>query len=173
MTKEQSRKLGPSAAIEQLAKQGELVQLITKKFTWDQAVQGTLPTNAAHVMGTLPAGALIVGGAIHVVTDVTDGDAGDNTTISFGYVGAAAAFWAATAVSVLERGKLLQLLPGAGTTTLSEAAPPTRTNVVHAEDNDSAWILLAAAVNVIMTVSNDETINAGKINIFVQYYISA
>ena len=144
-----------------------------QKFTWDQAVNGNLANNIGTSIGTLPKGALITAGAIHVVTDVTDADAGDNSTISFGYTGAATAFWAATAVSVLETGKLLCLLPGAGSTTLTEAGPNTRTNVVHAEDIDSAWILLDADKEVLLTTGDDQACNAGKINVYVEYYISA
>lgn len=141
-----------------------------QKFTWDQSVDGNLANNASTSIGTLPKGALITGGAIHVVTDVTDADEGDDSTIAFGYTGATAAFWAATAVSVLEAGKLLSILPG---------SPALGDDAAHnlaaevAELVDDSWILLTADKEVLLTTGNDEAIDAGKINVFIEYYVSA
>lgn len=141
-----------------------------QKFTWDAAVDGSLSNNASTSIGTLPKGALITGGAIHVVTDVVDSDAGDDQTIAFGYTGATTAFWAATAVSVLETGKLLSILPG-NAALGADAAHDTAPEV--AELVDDSWILLSADREVLLTTGNDVAVTAGKINVFVEYYISA
>jgi hypothetical protein len=147
-------------------------QFLTKriqKFTWDQAVDGNLANNVSTSIGTLPIGALIIGGAIHVVTDVTDADAGDDSTVAFGYTGATAAFWAATAVSTLEAGKLLSILPG-NYPTANDAAEDTA--VKMAELVDASWILLDADKEVLLTMGDDQAANAGKINLYIEYYIS-
>lgn len=141
-----------------------------QKFTWDQSVDGNLANNASTSIGTLPKGALITGGAIHIPTDVTDLDDGDDSTIAFGYTGATTAFWAATAVSVLEAGKVLSILPG--TPTLGADADHD-TAVEFAELVDASWILLTADKEVLLTTGDDQAIDAGKINVFVEYYISA
>jgi hypothetical protein len=147
----------------------ELVKRV-QKFTWDQAVDGNLANNASTSIGTLPKGALITGGAIHVVTDVVDADAGDNSTIAFGYTGATAAFWAATAVSVLETGKLLAILPGQAALG-ADAAHDTAAEV--AELVDASWILTSTDVEVLLTTGNDQAISGGKMNVFIEYYVSA
>lgn len=140
-----------------------------QKFTWDQAVDGNLANNASTSIGVLPAGAIITGGAIHVVTDVVDADAGDNSTISFGYTGATAAFWAATAGTVLATGKLLSILPGNAALGV-DAAHDTAAEV--AELVDASWILLDDNKNVLLTTGNDQAITAGKINVFIEYFVS-
>lgn len=140
-----------------------------QKFTWDQAVDGNLANNASTSIGTLPKGALITGGAIHVVTDVVDSDAGDDATISFGYTGATTAFWAATACSVLEAGKLLSILPG-NPALGADAAHDTAAKV--AELVDASWILLTADREVLLTTGDDVAITAGKINLFIEYIVS-
>ena len=140
------------------------------KFTWDQAVDGTLANNASTSIGTLPKGALITSGAIYIETDVVDSDAGDDSTIAFGYTGATGAFWAATAVSVLETGKLLSILPG-NYPTANDAAEDTA--VKMAELVDASWILLAADKEVLLTTGDDVTIDEGKIHVIVEYYLPA
>jgi len=148
----------------------QFMELKCQKFTYDNAVDGDITLNTAFVLGDLPKGALIVGGSLHVVTDVTDADAGDNTTISFGYTGVAAAFVAATAVSLLETGSRFSILPG---------SPALGADAAH---NDAAeyaalvstsHILLATDVRVLATVNADQDINAGKFNLFIEYYVSA
>lgn len=140
-----------------------------QKFTWDQSVDGNLANNASTSIGTLPKGALITGGAIHVVTDVVDSDAGDDSTIAVGYTGATTAFWAATAVSVLETGKLLAILPGQAALGV-DASHDTAAEV--AELVDASWILAATDVEVLLTTGDDVAISAGKINVFIEYYVS-
>lgn len=153
-----------------MAAKNEFLQKRCQAFTWDQAVDGNLANNASTSIGTLPKGALITGGALHVVTDVVDSDAGDDQTISVGYTGATTAFWAATAVSVLETGKLLSLLPG-NPALGADAAHDTAAEV--AELVDDSWILLSDNKEVLLTTGNDVACTAGKINVFIEYYISA
>lgn len=139
-----------------------------QKFTWDQSVDGNLANNASTSIGTLPKGALITGGVIHVVTDVTDADDGDDSTISFGYTGATTAFYGATAVSGLETGTMLSLLPG---NFALDGNALTAANMAIAKDD--TWILLSADKEVLLTTGDDVAIDAGKINVFIEYYVSA
>ncbi len=143
-----------------------------QQFTYDNAVDGDMPTNAAFVLGTLPKGALVTGGLLYIVTDVTDADDGDNTTISFGFTGSAAAFIAATAVSSLEATNRICILPGnpalgSDATTLTDG-----TSVLHAAEVAKTFEFQAADIRVIATVSNDVAIDAGKFNLFVEYYVT-
>lgn len=152
-----------------MAIKNEFLQKRCQVFTWDQEVDGNLANNTSTSIGTLPKGALITGGAIHVVTDITDADDGDDSTLAIGYTGATTAFWAATAVSVLETGKLLSLLPGSPALG-ADAAHDTAAEV--AELVDASWILLDDNKEVLLTTGNDQALDAGKINVFVEYYIS-
>jgi len=140
-----------------------------QKFTWDQSVDGNLANDASTSIGTLPQGALITGGAIHVVDTCDDANGGSGSTISFGYTDATTAFWAATAVSILEKDKLLSILPG-NPALGNEAAHDEADKV--AELVDDSWILLTADKEVLLTTGDDEVIDEGKINVFVEYYIS-
>lgn len=147
----------------------EFLQKRVQKFTWDSSVDGSLTNNASTSIGSLPKGALITGGAIHVVTDVVDSDGGDDQTIAFGYTGATTAFWAATACSVLETGKLLSILPGSPALGV-DAAHDTAAEV--AELVDASWILTSDEVNVLLTTGNDVAVTGGKINVFIEYYVT-
>lgn len=149
-----------------MAKNEFLVKRV-HKFTWDQSVDGNLANNASTAIGTLPKGALITGGAIYVETDVTDADDGDDSTISVGYTGATTAFYGATAVSSLETGTLLSLLPG---NFALDGNALTAANMAIARD--ATYILLDADKNVLLTTGDDQAIDAGKIHVIVEYYIT-
>ena len=140
-----------------------------QKFTYDAAVDGSMTTNAGFVLGTLPKGALITGGSLHIVTDMVDADAGDDTTIAFGYTGATGAFLAATIVSALETGTRFSILPG-NYAVANDAAEDSA--VKTAALRSTSELLMTADVRVLATVSNDVAISAGKFNLFIEYYIS-
>lgn len=145
----------------------EFLQKRVQKFTWDQSVDGDLSNNASTSIGTLPKGALITGGAIYVETDVVDNDAGDDQTVSFGYTGATTAFQGATAVSGLETGTLLSLLPG---NFALDGNALTAANMAIARDD--TYILLGDNKEVLLTTGDDVAIDEGKIHVFVEYYMA-
>jgi len=143
----------------------------TKMFTWDFAVQGG--ENDSEIdLGGLPKGAIILGGGAHVVTKPVDSDAGDDQTISLGYTGEAAAFYAATAISALTAGAKLCLLPGAFEVGAGAALTTVDTSAELAPKIASEWIPLTADKRVLLTIGDDVALTAGKINIWVEYIIS-
>ena len=140
-----------------------------QKFAYDVAVDGSMTAATSIVLGTLPKGALITGGSLHIVTDMVDADAGDDTTIAFGYTGATAAFVAATAVSSLETGTRFSILPGSPI--LGDDAAHT-TAALFAALVSASELLMATDIRVLATVGVGVNITAGKFNLFVEYYIS-
>jgi len=135
-----------------------------QRFTWNQAVDGNLANNTSTPIGTLPKGSIVVGGYIYVQTDVTDADDGDDSTIAVGLTGDTTSLYAATAVSGLETGTLLSLLPG---NFALDGNALSAANMAIAKDD--TWILNATDVNVILTTGDDEAIDAGEIHIFIEY----
>jgi hypothetical protein len=106
----------------------------------------------AHVLGELPAGAVITHAWIHVKTTCTSEN--DNATIKLGYTGADDAFEGATAIS-------------SGTTwddAVPRASDAAATNVV------ANFVPIASAVQVLATVAT-ETVTAGRVRLYVQYYV--
>ena len=63
-------------------------------------------------------------------------------------------------------------LAGAGTTTLTEAGPNTRTRIVNAADIAAGFIKVTADSLVSAVVAAD-VLTAGELNLFVQYVHSA
>lgn len=128
----------------------------------DSGVAGTFNTGIF-----IPANAIITNVFIDVVTTFTDG-VSDSATIGVGYTGAAAAFTAAIAVSdasnVWDAGLH-------GTILGTAAIPATATAIVTAAAIASSRVKITAEKQVIVTVAT-ATLTAGKMNIFVEYYIS-
>lgn len=106
----------------------------------------------AHVLGELPAGAVITHAWIHVKS--TCKSATDAATIALGYTGTATAFDAATAISE--------------GTTWDDAAP--RASDAAATAVVANFVPLASAVQVLATV-DIETVTEGIIRLYVQYYV--
>lgn len=59
----------------------------------------------------------------------------------------------------------------AGTTTLSEAGPNTRTQIVNAADIAAGYIKMTAEREITATVAV-QALTAGKLNIYIEYFIS-
>ena len=141
------------------------------KFTWDFAVQGGA-NNSSIALGNLPDNAIILGGGAHVVTKPVDSDAGDDQTIALGYTGATTALWAATAISGLTAGTLICLLPGAFEIGAGQAITTVDTPAELAPKIASEWLLLSGNKEVLLTIGNDVALTAGKINLWIEYYVS-
>jgi len=150
-----------------MSSKNEFTGLRVQKFTWDQAIDGNLTNNASTAIGRLPDNAIILRGWGHVVTDVVDADAGDDSTIAVGVTGSTTGLLAATAVSTLEAGYLFCLLPN---NFALDGNSLTAANMAIARD---ATILLQNGIKeVLLTTGDDVAISAGKINIWLEYVIS-
>lgn len=127
-------------------------------------------TVATHGTGVyLPANAVIMNAWIDVITTFTTASA-DAGTIAAGYTGAAGAFVAAIAVSAAGdvwdsgvRGSLVANPSLDGN---------SRTAIVGAAAIAATLIKLSAEKEIIVTVGG-QALTAGKMAIFVEYYISA
>lgn len=105
-----------------------------------------------HILGSLPAGAVITHSWIHVKTDCKS--ATDAATIKLGYTGDDDAFEAATAISV--------------GTTWDDAVP--RASDIAATNVVANFVPIASTVQVLATVAT-ETVTAGIVRLYVQYYV--
>lgn len=127
----------------------------------------------AHTLGVyLPDNAIITRAWYDVVTTFTS--ATDAATIKLGLVTQDDdAFVAAIAISdgtnPWDAG--LHGTLTAGTTTLTEAAPNTRTQVVHAADIAAGYVKTTAERELVATVAT-ETLTAGKLVLYVEYVLS-
>lgn len=141
--------------------------------TFDPSANTGERTIAAHTLGVhIPDNAVIINAFYDVVTTFTS--ATDAATIKIGLVTQdTGAFVAAIAISdasnVYDAGMHGTLT--AGTTTLSEAAPNTRTVIVNAADISASYVKTTAERELVATVAV-EALTAGKLNLFVEYVIS-
>lgn len=158
-----------------MAAKNEFLTTRIQKFTWDFSVDGGA-NNSAIVLGDLPDNALITKGWAHVVTKPVDSDAGDDQTISLGYTGAATAFMAATAISSLTAGKTIRLLPGVLTIGAGQAITTVDTAAeicaVSRSGADFGAIKLTADKRVLLTIADDVALTAGKIHVYIEYFIA-
>ena len=128
-------------------------------------------TIAAHGLGVyLPDNAIIIRAWYDVITTFTS--ATDAGTIA---IKAQTANDLVTAIAISDGSNVYDAgMHGtltAGTTTLSEAAPNTRTQIVHATDIIAGFIKLTAEREIVCTVAV-EALTAGKLVLFVEYVIS-
>lgn len=121
----------------------------------------------------IPINALVINAYYDVITTFTSVSA-DAATIAL-QIEAAGDLVAAIAISaagnVWDAG-IRGTLVGAGTTTLSEAAPNTRTRIVHAADIAAGRLLIGADSQVAAVVAAD-VLTAGELNLFIEYVFSA
>jgi hypothetical protein len=152
--------------------QGQQVREIAVA-TFDPSANTGQRTVAAHNLGVyLPNKAVIINAFYDVVTTFTS--AADTATIKLGLVTQDdAAFVAAIAIndSTNPWDSGLHGTLTAGTTTLTEAAPNTRTQVVHAKDIAAGYIKTTAERELVATVAV-QALTAGKLNLYVEYVIS-
>lgn len=151
-----------------MSAKNEFLQKRVQKFSWDASVDGALVKNASTSLGTLPANSVITGGFIDVVTALHDADAGDNTTVAIGVTGSTSAFLAAAAVSTYTLALKKAILPGV---VALDGNALTAANAQTAIG--TALLDNASEVEVLLTVNNDQNVTVGKLNIFVEYVISA
>jgi hypothetical protein len=145
----------------------EFLQKRVQKFTYKPSVDGGTAA-ATYNIGILPANSLITAGYAHVVTAFGDDD-DNSTTISIGYTGAATAFMAAAAVSTLTNDAVIGLLPGVPVLGV-DASHDTAAEV--AVLNAASYIYLTADKHVLITINNDHNVDAGEIDIFLEYVSS-
>ena len=128
-------------------------------------------TIAAHGLGVyLPDNAIIIRAWYDVITTFTS--ATDAGTIA---IKAQTANDLVTAIAISDASNVYDAgMHGtltAGTTTLTEAAPNTRTQIVNATDIIAGFIKLTAEREIVCTVAV-EALTAGKLVLFVEYVIS-
>lgn len=128
-------------------------------------------TIAAHGLGVyLPDNAIVVRAWYDVITTFTS--ATDAGTLALKVQGAndlVSALAISDGSNIFDAG--LHGTLTAGTTTLTEAAPNTRTQIVHAADIVAGFIKLTAERELTVTVAV-EALTAGKLVLFVEYVIS-
>lgn len=129
-------------------------------------------TIAAHPLGVyLPDNAVVIRAWYDVITTFTTAD--DSGTIAL-KVQAANDLVSAIAISAADPGVYDAGLRGtiiAGTTTLTEAAPNTRTAIVKAADIAAGFIKLTAERELTATVAV-QVLTAGKLVLYVEYVLS-
>lgn len=139
--------------------------------TFDPSANTGERTIAAHGLGVyIPDNAVVTNVFYDVVTTFTS--ATDAATIALHLQSAGdlvAAIAISDATNVFDAG--LHGTLTAGTTTLTEAAPNTRTQIVHAADIAAGYIKMTAEREVTVTVAV-EALTAGKMNIYIEYVIS-
>lgn len=137
-----------------------------QKFVYNVPTDGGTK-NTAITIGVVPKNALITAGYLVTNTDFV----GDTTTISIGYTGAAAAFMAAATATTMDAGEKIALLPGIFSAGAGQAVTTFDTNVELAPLVAASQILLDANKNVIVTLSDDNDLTAGKFTMFLEYVL--
>lgn len=172
--KEYKRKAG----VDHFFKRGTIVKkdgLTVAKIavaTFDPSGDTTKRPVAAYGLGVyIPDNAVITRAWYDVVTTFTSAGA-DAGTIAL-HVQSADDLVAAIAISdgtnVYDAGMHGTLI--AGTTTLSEAAPNTRTQIVNAADIAAGFIKTTAERQLTVTVAG-QALTAGKLVLYVEYVLS-
>lgn len=149
-----------------MASSNQFLEKRVQKFVWDFSVDGGA-NDSSISLGTLPDNAMIISGTAHVITKPVDNDAGDDQTIALGYTGATTAFLAATAISGLTDGSVHGLLPG---NFALDGAALTAANMAAARD--ATYLHLSGNKEVLLTIADDVALTAGKIELYLEYYIT-
>jgi len=136
----------------------------------------TTPITAGSniTVGQLPANVIITDGWAVIKTELGDADLGDDTTMSIGYTGVAAGFYPATALTGMDAGVYLKLIPGvlnivAAAVITTVDTPEEIVAVGRASGNTHSGIALTATKDVILTAGAGQNINAGTMSIFIEY----
>jgi len=156
-----------------LKKFKSFASLKTQKFVYDATVDGGTK-NTSISIGTLPKNAMIVGGWAYVNTLPV----GATTTLALGYTGATTAFSAATTAANLAAGTYLRLTPGvinigAGNAITTVDTPAEAVAYTRVSADTFGAITLTANKEVLVTLSNDNDLTAGKLTVFIEYYLVA
>ncbi len=147
-----------------------------QKFTYNTATD-VVTTNTVVTIGYLPANALITNGWSKVTATFSDANAGDDTTIALGYTGVAAGFFPATACGSFTNNLLLKLIPGVLNIGDSQVittvdTPAEIVAVARVSGNTHSLINLTAYKAVLLTIGNDVALDAGSMDIYIEYVIS-
>ncbi len=145
-----------------------------KKFTYDVAVHGGTK-NTSIVIGQLPAGVLVTDGWGIVRTTPV----GATTTLSAGVTGAVAAIYPATTATTLATATnngVIKLLPGVLNVGAAEAlttvdTPAEIVAIGRVTGDTVAKVYSATVTNVLVALSNDNDLTAGKIDFYLEYYV--
>lgn len=154
-----------------LKKLKQFAALKTQKYTWDATVDGGTK-NTSISIGTLPANSMIVGGWAYINTTPV----GDTTTLALGYTSATTAFSAATTATSLTGGTYLRLAPGvinigSGQAITTVDTPAEAIAYGRVSSDTFGALALTANKEVLVTLSNDSNLTAGKITVFIEYYL--
>lgn len=132
-----------------------------------------ITANSNITVGQLPANIIITDGWVAIKTELGDADAGDDTTLSIGYTGAAAAFYPATAITNMNAGVVMKMIPGVLEIKAGEAITTVDTAVeivaLARHTTTHNGIILTSTKDVILSASNDQNINDGTLSIFIEY----
>jgi len=150
-------------------------QFLTKrvaKFTYDVAVHGGVK-NTSIVIGKLPKNAYVTDGWAYIATTPV----GATTTLALGITGATGAFYAATTATTLaDTVGMLKLLPGV--LNIGDSQPITTVDtpaeiVAIGRVSGATYntVKTTANVDVLVTLSNDNNLTAGKIHVYLEYFI--
>jgi hypothetical protein len=157
--------------------------MANKKFSskivqrWDVnfATTGLAAAGVMILDGAIPTNALITNGWAVIKTSLGDVD-DDSTTLAIGYTDVTAGFYPATAISGLDAGVYLKLIPGVLNIGTAEAittvdTPAEVVALARVSGNTHSGITSAHEHHVILTASNDHNIDAGIITIFLEYLL--
>jgi hypothetical protein len=157
--------------------------MANKKFSskkvqrWDVnfATTGLAAAGVMILDGAIPTNALITNGWAVIKTSLGDTD-DDSTTLAIGYTSVTAGFYPAIAVSGLNAGVYLKLLPGVinigDSLAITTVDTPAETVALGRVSGDTfGGVVSAHEHHVILTASNDHDIDAGIISIFLEYLL--
>lgn len=136
----------------------------------------TTPITAGSFItaGQLPANIIMTDGWAVIKTELGDVDNGDDTTLSIGYTGVAAGLYPVLAITTMDAGTYLRLIPGVleiGAAAVITAVD-TAIEIVPQTRNSGAThngVVLTATKDVILTAGAGVNINQGTMSIFIEY----
>jgi hypothetical protein len=157
--------------------------MANKKFSskivqrWDVNFATTPITAGSYITlpGALPANCIITDGwAVITSTEIRDADDSDDQNLSIGYNGAATAFYPATAITAMNLGVYLKLIPGVINIVAAEAiatidTPAEAVAIARASGDTFSGIALSAEKHIILTDSAGQDIDEGTMSIFIEY----
>lgn len=146
---------------------------VTQRFDINFATTPVV-ANSTLSVGTLPDNCIITDGWVVIKTELGDADAGDDTTLSIGYTGAATAFYPATSIAGMDANVYLRLIPGVINIVDSAIigtidTPAEIVAIGRASADTYSGKVLTDNKALLFTASNDQNINAGTISVFLTY----
>jgi len=147
---------------------------VVQKFICDFTLTPVV-ANTSVGYGRLPKNIVLKDAWAVCETELGDVDNGDNTTLSIGYTGQATAFYPATSIANMNASAYLKLIPGvlnigSGEVITTVDTPAEVVAIGRVSANTHSGIVLTSETELILSASNDQNINQGKMHIFVEYY---